>query len=49
MKNFKPVAVPKDQRKVRLRELGDKPVMTIPELTEAVKILLDLLKVRENN
>lgn len=39
---YKPVIVKADPVKERLKELKTKPILTIPELTEAVKKLIDL-------
>lgn len=47
MGTYKPIVIKKDPIKERLKELKDKPVMTIPELTEAVKNLMELAGIKE--
>ena len=44
--SYKPVVIKKDPAKERLKELKEKPAMTMPELTEAVKKLMELAGIK---
>jgi hypothetical protein len=44
--SYKPVVIKKDPIKERLNELKAKPIMTIPELTEAIKKLMEFAGIK---